>query len=59
MAASLSILRHSLDLLLITTVVFILLRFFKGSRAMSLLYGLLLVGVVYLLARLLQLQAQS
>lgn len=53
----LTVLRHTLDILLIATAIFLLLRFFKGSRAMNVLYGVLLIGVVYWLARALQLQA--
>jgi uncharacterized protein (TIGR00159 family) len=57
METVLTVLRNTLDLLLIATAIFLLLRFFKGSRAMSVLYGLLVVGGVYLLARVLHLAA--
>ncbi|MCA9449838.1 MAG: diadenylate cyclase CdaA [Candidatus Omnitrophica bacterium] len=51
-----SVLRNTLDILLIATTIFLFLRFFKGSRAMSVLYGLLVVGGVYLFARFLDLR---
>lgn len=50
-------LRNTIDLLLIAVAIFFLLRFLKGSRAMQVLYGLLILGAVYLLAQALQLQA--
>ncbi|MCA9430968.1 MAG: diadenylate cyclase CdaA [Candidatus Omnitrophica bacterium] len=50
-------LRNALDLLLITVAIFFLLRFLKGSRAMHVLYGLLILGGVYLLGQALELQA--
>lgn len=50
-------LRNAIDLLLIAVAIFFLLRFLKGSRAMHVLYGLLILGAVYLLAQALQLQA--
>lgn len=53
------VLRHGLDILLIATAIFLLLRFFKGSRAMNVLYGLILIGVVIVLAWLLDLRAFS
>jgi len=53
----LDVLRHSLDILLIFLVIFFLLRFLKGSRAMAVLYGLLMLGVIYVIARLIDLQA--
>lgn len=49
--------RNAIDLLLIAVAIFFLLRFLKGSRAMHVLYGLLILGAVYLLAQALQLQA--
>ena len=52
-----NLLRNALDLLLLAVAIFFLLRFLKGSRAMHVLYGLLILGGVYLLASELQLQA--
>ena len=55
----LNILRHGLDILLIATAIFLLLRFFKGGRAMNVLYGLIPIAVVIVLAKALQLRAFS
>jgi diadenylate cyclase len=49
--------RNTLDILLITIAIYMALRFLKGSRAMNVLYGLLTLGIVYLLARALGLIA--
>ncbi|MCG3196356.1 MAG: TIGR00159 family protein [Candidatus Omnitrophica bacterium] len=43
--------RNGLDILAIAVAVYMILRFLKGSRAMSVLYGLLTLGGVYVLAR--------
>jgi uncharacterized protein (TIGR00159 family) len=52
-----SIARNLLDITLIFVAVYTLLRFLRGSRAMSVLYGLLTLGFVYITARLMDLQA--
>lgn len=51
MAAIAELIRSALDVLLIAITIYLMLRFLKGSRAMNVLYGLLVLGVVYLVAR--------
>jgi diadenylate cyclase len=53
----LDILRNGVDILLIASTIYLILRFLKGSRAMNVLYGLLTLGLVYLVARSLNLIA--
>ena len=47
----LDIARNGLDILLIAATIYAILRFLKGSRAMNVLYGLLTLGLVYIIAR--------
>lgn len=53
----LEFLRNGIDILLIASTLYMILRFLKGSRAMNVLYGLLTLGLVYLVARSLDLLA--
>jgi diadenylate cyclase len=47
----LEVARNGLDILLIAATIYAILRFLKGSRAMNVLYGLLTLGLVYIVAR--------
>jgi len=53
----LEFLRNGIDILLIAATIYMILRFLKGSRAMNVLYGLLTLGLVYLVARSMDLLA--
>lgn len=47
------------DVLLVATVFYILLRWIKGSRAVNIILGVAILGVVFLISRVFELQALS